>query len=146
MQSLETKSSRPRPTSFVTETRPRRDLRPSRPRLEKMGLETRLETETKSRDSITGRHYCSVTCSNHESRKGTWSMKTTQNREVWWHDTSELVLPLCCYGKALDFMMKNIDSQKKKTLDHMYVTDLSDYNNIDVAPRTRREFRTLYIY
>jgi len=30
-------------------TRPRRDLRHSRPRLEK----TRLETETKSRDSIT---------------------------------------------------------------------------------------------
>jgi len=46
MQSLETKSSRPRP---------RRDLRPSRPRprLHKMGLETRLETETASRDSIT---------------------------------------------------------------------------------------------
>jgi len=40
--------SRPRP-------RPRRDLRPSRPRprLQKTGLETRLETETKSRDSIT---------------------------------------------------------------------------------------------
>jgi len=30
-----------------------RDLKPSRPRLAKMGLETRLETETKSRDSIT---------------------------------------------------------------------------------------------
>ena len=39
--------------------RPRRDLRPSRPkpkpRLQKRGLETRLETETKSRGSITGR-------------------------------------------------------------------------------------------
>jgi len=31
----------------------RRDLRPSRLRLQKTGLETRLETETKSRDSIT---------------------------------------------------------------------------------------------
>jgi len=35
-------------------SRPRRDLRPSRPRLQTTGLETRLETETKSRDSITG--------------------------------------------------------------------------------------------
>jgi len=33
-------------------SRQRRDLRPSRPRLRKTGLET--ETETKSRDSITG--------------------------------------------------------------------------------------------
>jgi len=33
---------------FETETRP------SRPRLQKTGLETRLETETMSRDSITG--------------------------------------------------------------------------------------------
>ena len=41
MQSLDTKSSRPR-----------RDLKPSR--LQKTGLETRLETETKSRDSIAG--------------------------------------------------------------------------------------------
>jgi len=45
MQSLETKSSRPRPKSFETETRPR---------LQKTGLETRLETETESRHSITG--------------------------------------------------------------------------------------------
>jgi len=30
-----------------------RDLKPSRPRLAKMGLETSLETETKSQDSIT---------------------------------------------------------------------------------------------
>jgi len=44
MQSLETKSSRPRP---------RRDLKHSRPRLQKTGLQTRLETETKSGDSIT---------------------------------------------------------------------------------------------
>ena len=36
--------------------RPRQDLRRSRPRprLKKTGVETRLETETKSRDSITG--------------------------------------------------------------------------------------------
>ena len=34
-------------------SRPRRDLRRSRPRLKKTGLETRLETETKSLDSIT---------------------------------------------------------------------------------------------
>ena len=33
--------------------RPRRDLKPSRPRLAKMGLAMSLETETKSRDSIT---------------------------------------------------------------------------------------------
>jgi len=38
--------------------RARRDLRPSRPRLQKTGLETSLETETKSRDSITGYHFC----------------------------------------------------------------------------------------
>jgi len=31
-----------------------RDLQPSRPRLAILGLETSLETETKSRDSITG--------------------------------------------------------------------------------------------
>ena len=43
MQSLETKSSIPRPKSFEAETRP------SRPRLQKTGL----ETETKSRDSFT---------------------------------------------------------------------------------------------
>jgi len=41
MQSLEIKSSRPRPKSFETETRS------SRPRLEYMGLETHPETETK---------------------------------------------------------------------------------------------------
>jgi len=41
MQSIETKSSRPRPKSFETET-------------PKTGLETRLETEAMSRDSITG--------------------------------------------------------------------------------------------
>ena len=45
MQSLETKNSRPRP-------RPRRDLRPSRPRLQKTGLETSLETP--SRDGSLG--------------------------------------------------------------------------------------------
>jgi len=33
-------------------SRLRRDVRPSRPRLQKTGLETRLETETKSQDSI----------------------------------------------------------------------------------------------
>ena len=56
MQSLETKNLMPRLKSFETETRPsrpRRDLRPSRPRLQKTGFETRLETETKSPDSIT---------------------------------------------------------------------------------------------
>jgi len=42
MQSLQTKSSRPRQ---------------SRPRPEKTGLETRLETETKSRGSITEGHF-----------------------------------------------------------------------------------------
>jgi len=48
-------------------SRPRRDLRPSRlrprprQRLQKTGVETRLETETKSRDSITGEH--SLHCS-----------------------------------------------------------------------------------
>ena len=49
MQSLETKSSRPSPKSFETET----ETRLSRPRLPKTGLETRLETETISQDSIT---------------------------------------------------------------------------------------------
>ena len=55
MQILEAESSRPRPKSFETETEMRRDLRPSRPRprLQKTHLETRLETESKSRDSIT---------------------------------------------------------------------------------------------
>jgi len=49
MQSLEMKSSRPK--SFETEARPSRP----RPRLKKTGLETGLETETKSRDSISGK-------------------------------------------------------------------------------------------
>jgi len=42
-------------------SRPRRNLRPSRlrPRLQKTGLETRLETETKSRASVTGNHLSS---------------------------------------------------------------------------------------
>ena len=52
MQSLETKSSRPRPTSFDTETGPEN----FETETSKIGLETRLETETKSRDSITGVH------------------------------------------------------------------------------------------
>ena len=40
-------------------SRPRHDLRPSRPRprLQKTGLETRLETETKSQDSITSNRH-----------------------------------------------------------------------------------------
>ena len=38
-----------------------RDLRPSRPRLQTTGLETRLETETKSRDSITGMYLYNAT-------------------------------------------------------------------------------------
>ena len=42
-------------------SRPRRDLRPSRPRLQKTGLETRLETETKSRDSTTA-NFCNYAC------------------------------------------------------------------------------------
>jgi len=43
-------------------SRPRRDLRPSRPRmrLQKTGLETRLETETKSRDSSTDAYYVKI--------------------------------------------------------------------------------------
>ena len=40
--SLETKSSRPRPKSFETETRP--ETFETRPRLQKTGLATRLET------------------------------------------------------------------------------------------------------
>jgi len=44
------KVSRPETFETDTETRPEH----SRPRLAKMGLETSLETETKSRDSITG--------------------------------------------------------------------------------------------
>ena len=57
MQSLETKSSRPRPKSFEieieTETRPETfETEPP-----KTGLETRFETETKSRDSITAVDY-----------------------------------------------------------------------------------------
>jgi len=47
------KVSRPRSFETETDTRPRGDLKPSSPRLEKTGFETRLETETKSRDSIT---------------------------------------------------------------------------------------------
>jgi len=42
MQSLETKSSRPRPKSFETETETRPET---------------FETETKSRDSVTALHY-----------------------------------------------------------------------------------------
>jgi len=36
------------------------------------------------------------------------------------------VLPLCCYGKVLDFVIK-------KTPDYKYVTDLSDYKKIGVV-------------
>jgi len=39
-------------------SRPRRDLQLSRPRLAKMSLEASVETETKSRDSITGNQHC----------------------------------------------------------------------------------------
>ena len=48
-------------------SRPRRGLKPSRPRHAKIGLETSLETETKSRDSITDADqltftlYCTMT-------------------------------------------------------------------------------------
>jgi len=49
MQSLETKSSRPRPKSFETETK----LETFETRLQKTGL----ETETKPRDSITARYF-----------------------------------------------------------------------------------------
>jgi len=35
-----------------------RDRNPPRPRLQKTGIETRLETETKSRDSITAGNPC----------------------------------------------------------------------------------------
>jgi len=55
MQSLETKSSRPRPKSFETETRPE-TFETETP---KTGLETRLDTETKSRDSITASFHSS---------------------------------------------------------------------------------------
>jgi len=51
MQSLETKSSRPRPKSFETETKTRPETFETE--TSKTGLETRLETATKSRDSIT---------------------------------------------------------------------------------------------
>ena len=50
MQSLETKSSRPK--SFETETRPET----FETETQKTGLETCFETETKSRDSITVSH------------------------------------------------------------------------------------------
>jgi len=54
MQSLETKSWRPRPKSFETETRPE-TFETETPK--NGSLETRLETETKSRDSITGYYH-----------------------------------------------------------------------------------------
>jgi len=41
--------------------------------------------------------------------------------------------------------LKKIDSQKKKTLDHKYVRDSSDYKKIGVVLRRRWLFRTLYI-
>jgi len=43
-------------------------------------------------------------------------------------------------------MMKNVDSQKKKTPDHKYMTDLSDYNKIGIVFMSRHVFRTLYVY
>jgi len=52
MQSLETKSSRPR--SFETEMRPET----IETETSKTGLETRLETETTSRHSIPGTQSC----------------------------------------------------------------------------------------
>jgi len=41
---------------------------------------------------------------------------------------------------------KNVDSQKKETLDQKYMTDLSDYKKIGVVLRSNRVFRTLYVY
>ena len=54
MQSLETKSSRPRPKSFETETETKTRPETFETEAPKTGLVTRLETETKSRDPITG--------------------------------------------------------------------------------------------
>jgi len=53
MQSPETKSSGLRPKSFETETETRPE--PFETETSKTGLEMRLEAETKSRDSITGK-------------------------------------------------------------------------------------------
>jgi len=44
-------------------------------------------------------------------------------------------------------MMKKCRFTKtKKTLDHKYMTDLSDYKKIGVVLRSRRVFLTLYVY
>jgi len=58
MQSLETKSSRPRPKSFETETRPETFETES----SKNGSR-RLQTETKSRDSIIANRQTLFLCS-----------------------------------------------------------------------------------
>jgi len=60
-----------------------RDLKPSRPRLAKTGLETSLETETKSRDSITGNGFASwiwPACRSLEN-------PDIDYEEEWWHRT-----------------------------------------------------------
>jgi len=54
MQNLETKSSRPRPKSFETETRP--EIFETETPKERVSRQTRLETETKSRDPITAKN------------------------------------------------------------------------------------------
>jgi len=65
-------------------------------------------------------------------------------------DTIRLRLNQCCHSvfteKHQISWWKKIDSQKKKTLDHKYVTDFSDYKKTGVVLRSRWVFRTLYIY
>ena len=47
------------------------------------------------------------------------------------------MLPLCCCGKVLDFMIKK---------HYKYMTDLLDYKKIDVVLKNRRVFDEHYIF
>jgi len=107
MQSLETKSSRPRPKSFETETRPSRP----RPRLKKTGLETRLNTPSLVCCSLHTSHLWLVALSTQHQLKGCnnvpsflqWTALIAQSfcKGCTWHHLDILVkAPLCCDWKA----------------------------------------------
>jgi len=93
-------------------SRPRRDLRPPRPRLQKTGLETHLETETKSRDSITGRgtkHFETQSCFLVQIHAKGYQFDT---------QTSEIKICIICLHIMLSLRIKAIHHCKET--DHVY--------------------------
>jgi len=59
-------------------------------------------------------------------------------------EQSHVVLPLCCYAKALDCTIKNTRFTKIP-LDYKYVTNLSDFKKIGVVLKNRLVFDEHYI-